>query len=141
MGTLTNEKKRILGEQMFVENFKTSKYIAEFYEVSEQTVSRWRKKYKWDDQRAEILASPHKLKKILFAELENIASGGTKKFDADGLYKVFKIIEGLSDRTSVRVCVSVLKELDDFMIDQDHELGIKFIEYHKKFILFKAEHE
>jgi transposase-like protein len=141
MSRLTNDKKRALGEQMFIENMRTSKYIAEYLGVSEQTVSRWRKKYDWDKRRTEALASPHRIKSILFRELENIAEGNDKTIEADGLYKIFKVIEGLSDRTSVQVVLSVFKEFDDWMIDQDPDMAIKFLEYHKKFILFKAEQQ
>lgn len=139
MGKLTNEKKRALAEQLFIENMQSAKHIAEFLGVSEQTISRWRNKYDWEKRRTEALASPHRIKSILLRELENIAEGGDRTIEADGLFKIYKVIEGLSDRTSVQVVLSVFKEFDDWMIDQDPEKAVKFLEFHKKFILFKAE--
>ncbi|AXG70441.1 hypothetical protein KORDIASMS9_02681 [Kordia sp. SMS9] len=139
MGRLTNEKKVALAERMFIHDGMTAKAIAIDLDTTEQTIGRWKKKYDWESRRAEALAAPHKVKEILFKELENIANGEKKKIEADGLYKIYKVIEGLSARTSVQVVLSVFKEFDDWMIDQDPDLAIKFLEYHKKFLLFKAE--
>ena len=67
---LTNQAKKVMAEKMFVEDGMTAKAIAEQLDVSEQTLSKWRKgkdgEKSWDDKRAQMLASPHKIKEILF---------------------------------------------------------------------------
>lgn len=142
---LTNQAKKVMAERMFVEDGMTAKAIAEQLDVSEQTLSKWRKgkegEKSWDDKRAEMLASPHKIKEILLKELIVVASGGKSLVDADALAKINKVIETLSDKISTQVVFSVFKEFDNWMADQDPKTAILFTEYHKQFILYKINQE
>ena len=142
---LTNQAKKVMAERMFVEDGMTAKAIAEQLDVSEQTLSKWRKGKEgekcWDDKRAQMLASPHKIKEILFKELMLVAGGEKSAVDADALAKINKVIETLSDSTSVQIVFSVFKEFDNWMADQDPKTAVLFTEYHKQFILFKINQE
>jgi transposase-like protein len=142
---LTNQAKKVMAERMFVEDGMTAKAIAKQLELSEQTLSKWRKgkegEKSWDDKRAQMLASPHKIKEILFKELMLVAGGEKSAVDADALAKINKVIETLSDSTSVQIVFSVFKEFDNWMADQDPKTAVLFTEYHKQFILFKINQE
>lgn len=142
---LTNQAKKVMAEKMFVEDGMTAKAISEQLDVSEQTLSKWRKgkegEKSWDDKRAQMLASPHKIKEILFKELMLVAGGEKSAVDADALAKINKVIETLSDSTSVQIVFSVFKEFDNWMADQDPKTAVLFTEYHKQFILFKINQE
>lgn len=142
---LTNQAKKVMAERMFVEDGMTAKAIAEQLDVSEQTLSKWRKgkegEKSWDDKRAQMLASPHKIKEVLFKELMLVAGGEKSAVDADALAKINKVIETLSDSTSVQIVFSVFKEFDNWMADQDPKTAVLFTEYHKQFILFKINQE
>lgn len=142
---LTNQAKKVMAERMFVEDGMTCKAISEQLEVSEQTLSKWRKgkegEKSWDDKRAEMLASPHKIKEILLKELILVAGGGKSLVDADALAKINKVIETLSDKISVQVVFSVFKEFDNWMADQDPKTAILFTEWHKQFLLYKINLE
>lgn len=142
---LTNQAKKVMAERMFVEDGMTAKAIADQLEVSEQTLSKWRKgkegEKSWDDKRAEMLASPHKIREILIRELMVVAGGEKSLVDADALAKINKVIETLSDRISTQIVFSVFKEFDNWMADQDPKTAILFTEYHKQFILYKINQE
>ena len=142
---LTNQAKKVMAERMFVEDGMTAKAIAEQLEVSEQTLSKWRKgkegEKSWDDKRAEMLASPHKIKEILLKELMLVAGGEKSMVDADALAKINKVIETLSDKINTQIVFSVFKEFDNWMADQDPKTAILFTEYHKQFILYKINQE
>ena len=142
---LTNQAKKVMAERMFVEDGMTAKAIAEQLDVSEQTLSKWRKgkegEKSWDDKRAQMLASPHKIKEILFKELMLVKRKKKSAVDADALAKINKVIETLSDSTSVQIVFSVFKEFDNWMADQDPKTAVLFTEYHKQFILFKINQE
>jgi transposase-like protein len=142
---LTNQAKKVMAERMFVEDGMTAKAIAEQLDVSEQTLSKWRKgkegEKSWDDKRAEMLASPHKIREILIRELMIVAGGEKSMVDADALAKINKVIETLSDRISTQIVFSVFKEFDNWMADQDPKTAILFTEYHKQFILYKINQE
>lgn len=145
MSDLSNEKKKALAERMFINDGMTCKQISADLDVSEQTLSRWRKGRKgekdWDSRRAEVISAPHVIKEILLKELQLVAEGQKPNVDADALAKISKVIETISGKVSVQVVISVLKEFDDWMIDQDPELAVKFLEFHKRFILYKAERQ
>ena len=142
---LTNQAKKVMAERMFVEDGMTAKAIAEQLDVSEQTLSKWRKgkegEKSWDDKRAQMLASPHKIKEILFKELMLVAGGEKSAVDADALAKINKVIETLSDSTSVQIVFSVFKEFDNWMADQDPKTAVLFTEWHKQFLLYKINLE
>ena len=142
---LTNQAKKVMAERMFVEDGMTAKAIAVQLDVSEQTLSKWRKgkegEKAWDDKRAEMLASPHKIKEILLKELILVAGGEKSNVDADALAKINKVIESLSDKISVQVVFSVFKEFDNWMADQDPKTAVLFTEWHKQFLLYKINLE
>ena len=138
---LTNQAKKIMAERMYVEDGMTAKAISEQLDVSETTLSKWKKDGRWDDKRAEMLASPHKIREILIRELKVVAEGCSSIIDADALSKINKVIEGLSSSTSVQIVFSVFKEFDNWMADQDPKTAVLFTEYHKQFILYKINQE
>ena len=141
MSDISNKKKREIAERMFIDQGATGKAIAEQLEVSEQTVSRWKKDHNWDDRRRQTLTAPHKIKEILLQELENVAKGEKAKIDADALAKINKVIDTLTDKVSVQVVITVFKEFDNWMADQEPDMAISFLEWHKQFILHKATQE
>lgn len=142
---LTNTQKRSVAERMFIEDGDTAKYISEFLNVSEQTLSRWRKGRKgeksWDERRAQNLAAPHKIKELLVKQLELVASGKKATVDADALSKISRVLQDVSSKTSVQVVLSVFKEFDNWIADQDPEIAITFLKWHKNFIIHKASLE
>jgi len=145
MAGLSNKKKRELGERMFIEEGMNGKAIAEELEVSEVTVSNWRKgragEKDWDERRAEVLSAPHKIKEILLKQLKLVAEGKKATIDADALVKISKVIETVSAKTSVQVVITVFKEFDNWMARQDPQMAVKFLEFHKLFIHHKASLE
>lgn len=126
-----------IAESMFIEQGMNAKAISELIEVSEKTISNWRKKGNWDARRDEALAAPHKIREILLRELKTLAEGGDSTVDADALSKISKVMDSMSDRISPQATISVFKEFDTWMIEQDPALALKFTEYHRLFILHK----
>ncbi len=141
MAGISNKKKKELAERMFIDQGMAGVAIADELEVSTVTVSRWRKEGDWDNRRTQTLSAPHKIKEILLSELNKVAQGEKSKVDADALAKISKVIDALSDKVSTQVVITVFKEFDNWMADQDPELAVKFLEFHKSFILYKASQE
>lgn len=142
---ISNKAKKLMAERMFVDEGMTCKSISEQLNISEQTLSKWRKgkegEKSWDDKRSEMLAAPHKIKEILLKELMVVAGGGNSKVDADALAKINKVIETLSDKISAQIVFSVFKECDNWIADQDPKSAIMVIEWHKQFLLHKINQE
>jgi transposase len=145
MSELSNDKKRSLAERMFINDGMTAKQISIDLDVSEQTLSRWRKGRKgekdWDTRRNEVISAPHVIKEILLKELKKIAEGEDPGIDADALAKVSKVLETVSGKVSVQVVLSVFKEFDNWMAEQDPKTAVLFTEYHKKFLIHRINQE
>ncbi|WP_155839716.1 hypothetical protein [Aquimarina latercula] len=142
MAKMNNEKLRGLAERMFINEGMTAKAIAQELDKPEQTIGRWRKgrtgEKDWDTRRAELLSAPHKIKEILTKELQHIAEGNKANIDADALSKIGKVLEGISGKVSAQVVMSVFKEFDNWMAAQEPETAILFLDWHKKFLIYKA---
>lgn len=142
---VNNEPLRAMAERMFVEEGMTAKSIASALDITEQTVGRWRKGIQgdisWDDKRTQFLSAPHNIKKVLMNELTHLSKGGDATIDVKAIADVTKVISTLSDKANVQITFTVFKEFDNWMAEQDPEVAIQFLEWHKLFLLHKAQTE
>lgn len=138
-------KLKFLAERMFVEEGMTAKAIAETLGVTEKTVGNWRKaegeKTNWDDKRKSFLATPHNIKKLITDELSNLVKGERAELDMKAINDAIKALQSMDDETSTEVVFTVFREFDNWMADQDPEMASKFLEWHKLFLLHKAQLE
>jgi hypothetical protein len=135
-----------LARRMFVEEGMTAKAIAGTIEVTEQTIGKWRKgvgtnAISWDEQRAQFLSAPHNIKKNLAKELTRLVEGGEATLDMGAINSAIKAIQSMSDETSVETVYSVFKEFDSWMSEQDPEMAVAFLEWHKLYLLHKAQNQ
>lgn len=128
------EKEQGIAADLFIEQGWTAKAIAEFLNVQETTVGKWRDAGKWDAMREENLSSPAKIKQIIRKEIVKVAGGEKSTVDADALSKLAKVYEAVEDRISVNVMFSIFKMFDNWMADQDPRLAVDFLKFHKLFL-------
>lgn len=142
---VNNEALRAMAERMFVEEGMTAKAIANAIDVTEQTIGRWKKGIQgdisWDEKRSQYLATPNNIKKILTNELIHLSKGGDATLDIKAITDITKAIATMSEKVSTQVFFSVFKEFDLWMSEQDPEMAIQFMEWHKTFLLHKAQNE
>lgn len=142
---VNNEPLRALAEKMFVEEGMTAKSIADAVGVTEQTIGRWRKgihgDISWDEKRTQFLSAPGNIKKVLMNELKDLSEGKDSRIDVKAIAAVTKAIELLSDKVSAQITMAVFKEFDSWMAVQDPEAAVTFLEWHKMFLLYKAQQE
>lgn len=134
-----NEKIRRLAEKMFVEDSANAKTIAQTFDVTEQTIGRWRKNGNWDEKRKDFLKTPLNIKNVLLNELLELTAGKEASLDMKAINAAIKAIHAISDEISIETIFSVFKEFDNWMAEQDPELAIKFLEWHKLYLLHKAK--
>lgn len=125
-------------EDMFVEQGMTCNAISEMLGMTEATLSKWRNTMSWDDARKLALSRPDKIKGILLAELQSISEGNKPKIDTDALSKVSKTLSYFDDKVALSVVVAVLKEFDNYMVEIEPAMAVKFTEYHRMFIHQRA---
>lgn len=126
-------------ENCFVEQGMTCAAISELTGITETTLSKWRNTYNWDTLRDEALASPGKIRQLLLDEIKNLSEGGKATIDTDGLSKVAKALQYFDGKVSLAVVISVLKEFDNWMAGNDPQTAVRFLEYHRQFINYRAQ--
>jgi uncharacterized protein YjcR len=128
---------RKYAEHLYVNEGWKQNAIAEFLEVAPKTIVHWKKEDKWEEKRMMIVAAPHTIKTTLLQELQNVIEGKETKVDADALSKIYKVLSGMNEELSAEVAMSVFKEFDLWMVNEDPKMAVQFTHYHRKFILYK----
>ncbi|GAB6121647.1 helix-turn-helix domain-containing protein [Dysgonomonas termitidis] len=132
------ERLREIAEDYYIRLNKTGREIAEILDVSEQTVSNWKKgrtgEKPWDDRKKEIQLTPVKLKELLMEESYKIVKGETSNVNADQLSKFMAAIDRLDKSVNPRIAMSVLQMRDNFMAEVAPERAIEDLEYNKQFL-------
>ena len=135
-----------LAQRMFVEEGMTAKAIANAIGITEQTIGKWRKgvganPIDWDTLRQQHLSAPHNIKKALSRELTDLVAGKEPTLEMAPILAAIKALQAVSDDISVETVYSVFKEFDSWMSQQDPEMAIQFLEWHKLFLLHKAQQQ
>lgn len=130
-----------VAETLFVEQGMNCTAIAEQLGLTEATLSKWRNTMQWEDRRKTQLSTPSKIRTLLLDELENISSGKKSSIDADGLIKVAKTLQYFDSRVALSVVISVFKEFDNWMAEDDPQLAIRFTEKHRQFVNYRAKQD
>jgi len=129
---------RQTAEDFYIRLCMTGKEIAELLDISEQTVSKWKKgrdgEKSWDDRKAEMQLTPTKVKEILLKEALLLAEGKDSKVDADKLSKIVSAIERLDRKINVRIIMDVFREFDNYVAEVEPKIAVEFTKYHKMFL-------
>lgn len=130
-----------LAERMFVEEGMTAKAIANAIDMTEQTIGRWRKSGEWDKKRTRHLQAPQNIKKAIDEEVARLTQGYEPSLDMKAIKSAIDASKSISTELSAQVVYSVFKEFDNWIASQDPEQAIAFLEWHKLFLLYKAQQE
>lgn len=112
----------------------TGEAIAEQLGVRPGTVSSWRKAGDWDRRRNENLAAPHKIREVLMMELQRVSNGEKPTIDSNALAQISKVMHTLSGPLNPQIAMSILKQFDNWMADQDPKTAVIFLDWHKRFL-------
>jgi transposase len=130
-----------LAERMFIEDGMTAKAVSETIGVTEKTIGNWRRDGNWDDKRKTFLATPHNIKRQIANELSKLVSGEKGTLEMKAINEAIRALQQMTSETSTEVVFTVFREFDNWMADQDPQMAITFLEWHKLFLLQKAQQE
>lgn len=134
------ERLRDLAEDMYIRQGKTGREIADLLDISEQTITAWKKgregEKSWDDRKRDAQLTPVKLKETLMIEAQNIATGVGSGINADQLSKVMKAINDLDKTVNPRVVMAVFQGFDNYMAETNPEKAVEFTDYHKLYLQY-----
>jgi transposase len=141
---MAGKKDKIRQQAMdwFVENFDaTKKEIAELFSVTEKTIGDWSQKDDWEAKRLDYHVSPVKIKQLLQQELLSVAQGNPSKLPADGISKLMAALDKVEKKADPTVVAKILKDLDNFISEDDPAFAIKCTHHHKQFLIHRINLE
>lgn len=145
MADITNDKKREIAEDMYIRLGMNGREIAEQLNVTEQTVSRWKKgrdgEKSWDDRKTEASLTPVKIKELLLQEAYKVAKGEASTINSDQISKLMAAIDRLDKKINVRTVMDVFREFDNWMAEQEPATAILFTRFHKLFLQYRISIE
>lgn len=145
MADITNDKKREIAEDMYIRLGMNGREIAEQLNVTEQTVSRWKKgrdgEKSWDDRKTEASLTPVKIKELLLQEAYKVAKGEASTINSDQISKLMAAIDRLDKKINVRTVMDVFREFDNWMAEQEPATAILFTRFHKLFLQYRISME
>ena len=136
------EKTRLKAEEWFIEHPEcTLVEIAALFNINEKTAGEWSKKYRWDDKRLDYHSSPVKIKQILQDEFIWVSQGNKPRIDTDALSKINASLERIDRKADPYVVARILKELDNFISEQDPKFATLCTPFHKLFLQYRINLE
>lgn len=126
MGNLSNRQKRDLARVLFCKENLTMQEIAEKVEVSRQTLSRWAKEDKWEEQKVGVTLTKEEQIKNLYRQVAELNKAILEReegarfatiSEADTISKISSAIKKMEGESGVADIISV---------------GIRFIEWVRK---------
>lgn len=136
------DKIRQQAKDYYVDNFgATKKEVAELFGVTEKTIGDWSKLDDWENDRLNFHASPVKIKQLLQQELLSVAQGNPAKLPADGISKLMSALDKVEKKADPTVVSKILKDLDNFISEEDPDFALKCIHWHKQFLIHRINLE
>ena len=130
-----------VAESLFVEKGMTCAAIAEDLSISERSLSKWRDKMKWNEQRQKHLSTPGAIRKLLLDELEHVAGGGERRIDTDALSKIAKTLTYFDGKIALPVIITVFKDYDQYNAELYPHEALKEMRKHKDYLHHLAKLE
>ncbi|MFC0182754.1 Phage terminase small subunit [Pseudarcicella hirudinis] len=129
------DKVREQAEEYYLDNIEaTQQQVAELFNVTQKTVSSWCTRYDWNEKRINLHASPIKIKQLLQQELLKVASGTPGTLNADSISKLMSALDKCDKKADPIVVSRVLKDLANFVSENDPQFAAKMTDWMKKFL-------
>lgn len=126
---------RVKAEEWFIEHPEcTQAEIAELFKITAKTVGDWHKKHNWDTKRLDYNSSPVRIKQILQEEFIWVSQGNKARIDTDALSKINASLERVDRKADPYVVSRILKELDNFISQEDPKFATTCTPFHKRFL-------
>lgn len=143
MAGLTLAQKREWAKLLYIRENLTQKEIAERVGVSEVTINKWIKKYKWDELKASITITKEEQLKNLYHQLAEINKAIANRKDgnrfassseADTITKLANAIQKMEGDIGVADIISVGERFINFLRKVDLEKAKETMFFYDSFI-------
>lgn len=130
---LSQERKRELALEMYLNTDKSQKEICDIVGWTEATFTKNKEKFGWDSLKGATSITAQNIIKKLYLKLEALVDAD--KIDADALIKVTKSIEFLSNKkVTVSQHINCAKEFTVWLFAKKPDLAKELNKYQREFI-------
>lgn len=130
---LTNEDKKALAQQLFLDTDKTQKEIATIAQITEKTLTKWKKEGDWELLRQAQTVTSANLISNLYQKAYDLSL--EDKIDADKLVKLANTIEKLSNKkVTVSNMINVFKDFTSWAFGVNPELAKEINLLQRKYV-------
>lgn len=127
--------KKEIAKLLYINNDFTQKNIAEKIKVTENTIGKWVKDEKWDEQKKALSVSKTTLLKKMYAYLETILDKEEGSIVADRVVKITRAIERLQDKkASFENYIEVFQNFTNYVSREDIELAKIIVKKQDEFV-------
>ena len=134
---LTNDRKREIALDLYLNTDKSQKEICEIIGCTEKTFGNWKEKFKWEHLKGASTITARNIISKLYTKLEALTD--EEVINADKLIKVAKSIEMLSDRkVTISHHINCAKEFTSWVAAKDVEMAKRINTLQYEFINERA---
>lgn len=127
--------KKEIAKLLYINNDFTQKNIAEKIKVTENTIGKWVKDEKWDEQKKALSVSKTTLLKKMYSYLETILDKEEGSIVADRVVKITRAIERLQDKkASFENYIEVFQNFTNYVSREDIELAKIIVRKQDEFV-------
>lgn len=138
--SLSNEDKKALAYELFMETDKTGKEISSIVGVTEKTYGNWKAAGDWELRKQAQTITAKNIVANLYQKAYELSL--QEKVDADKLVKLANTIEKLSNKkVTISHIINVFKDFTTWAFSENPELAKQINVMQRKYVDFKVNGE
>lgn len=131
---LSNEDKKSLAYDMFMNTDKTQNEICDIVKISPKTFTRWKQDGMWEELKGAMSITSSSIALNVYKKMHEMTSAGGN-FNADSLAKLARVIEVISDKKyTISQIINVFKAFTNWLFPKDPETAKVMNKYMKQFV-------
>ena len=133
----STDRKREIALDLYLNTDKSQKEICAIVGWTEKTFSENKKQHNWEALKGASTLTSQKIIMKLYTKMDEMTD--EEKLNPDGLYKVAKMIEMMSNnRATVSHFINCFKEFTTWFFGQKPEMAKELLKYMQEFITEKV---
>lgn len=131
---LSNDDKKALAYDLFMNTDKTQNEICEIVGTTPQTFTKWKQVGMWEELKGAVTITSHSIITNVYKKMHDMTSEGGN-FNADALAKLARVIEVISDKKyTISQMFNVFKAFTNWLFPKDPDAAKLLNKYMKQFV-------
>lgn len=131
---LSNEEKKALGYDLFMNTDKTQNEICQIIKITPQTFTRWKQDGLWEELKGATTITAGNIITNIYKKMFEMTQV-PDKINADALAKLARVIEVVSEKKyTLSQVINVFKEFINWLFPKDPELAKAINKFMKEWV-------